>query len=127
MVLTHRQCPEEGPAETVLPLATPEVQPSTGAAGHLVHCHCSVCPVFVHLSVVLFIHKTGQVQAAMKSHVCRENHQGYLQVGSTELSAKTSGHRDTFFPQGVYMINTYILEVVSHYPLCKVPCAYMYI
>ncbi|MED6258449.1 hypothetical protein ATANTOWER_007611 [Ataeniobius toweri] len=36
-----------------------EVQPSTGAAGHLLHCHHSIRPVFIHLSVVWPQNRTG--------------------------------------------------------------------
>ncbi|MEQ2286153.1 hypothetical protein AMECASPLE_039291 [Ameca splendens] len=60
MVFTHRHCSKEGPAETVLPEATQEVKPSKGAAGHLQHCHHSICPVIIHLILVWLIHKTGQ-------------------------------------------------------------------
>ncbi|MEQ2302794.1 hypothetical protein AMECASPLE_010335 [Ameca splendens] len=76
MVLTQKECSEEAPNETLLLEATQEVQTSTGAAGHVLHCHNSVCPISVHLSVVWLIHKIGQVQTATNNQVCRENHQG---------------------------------------------------
>ncbi|MEQ2191118.1 hypothetical protein XENOCAPTIV_021289 [Xenoophorus captivus] len=75
MVLTHRHCSEEGPAETALPAATQEVQPSTGAAGYLLYYRYSACSVFVHHFVVWLIPKIGQVQTTMNNQVCREDHQ----------------------------------------------------
>lgn len=48
---THRS--EKGPAETVLTVATQEVQPTIGAAGYLLHSHYSVCPVLIHHCVAL--------------------------------------------------------------------------
>lgn len=45
MVLTYRVCRDEGPAEVVREL---RVQPATGAAVHLLHCHHPVCPVLVN-------------------------------------------------------------------------------
>ncbi|MEQ2233814.1 hypothetical protein ILYODFUR_025634 [Ilyodon furcidens] len=50
MVLTHGHCLEEVPAENVLRVASQAAQSATRAAGHLLHCHYSVCPVFVNRS-----------------------------------------------------------------------------
>lgn len=50
MILTYLFYPKEGPAETMLPVATLEVQPSAEAAGHLVYCHHTIWH-YVHPSV----------------------------------------------------------------------------
>lgn len=69
-------CLEEYLAGSELPLATQEVQPSTGAASRLLHWRYSLCYVFIHHWVVWLSYKTGQLSTAVNNQVCREDHQG---------------------------------------------------
>lgn len=39
MILTHTHCSEKGPAQTILTVATQEIQATIGAAGYLLHSH----------------------------------------------------------------------------------------
>ncbi|KAM9822490.1 uncharacterized protein ACBT44_007650 isoform 1-T1 [Syngnathus typhle] len=48
----HRLCPEEGPAEAVLPETAQEVQPAVRASEDLLHCHHPVCPLHRHHCLV---------------------------------------------------------------------------
>ncbi|KAI3374584.1 hypothetical protein L3Q82_021157 [Scortum barcoo] len=51
-----------------------EVQPASGAADPVLHCHHSVCPQHIHHCVVWISHQTGQEQTTTDSQDCRENH-----------------------------------------------------
>lgn len=51
----------EGPAESVLPLLTQVKRPSREVAGHILHSHYSLCPVFVHHCLAWLSDKTKQV------------------------------------------------------------------
>lgn len=57
MVLTHVDSWKKGQAAKALSEVTQEVQPTTEAAGHLLHYKYSLYPGFVHHRVVWLIHK----------------------------------------------------------------------
>nr|XP_049593479.1 uncharacterized protein LOC125979367 isoform X2 [Syngnathus scovelli]XP_049593488.1 uncharacterized protein LOC125979367 isoform X2 [Syngnathus scovelli] len=69
----HRLCPEEGPAEALLPETAQEVQPAAGAAEDLLHCHHPVCPLHRHHCLVWIGLQTRQAQTAMDNKDCRKD------------------------------------------------------
>ncbi|KAM9821514.1 histone-lysine N-methyltransferase EHMT1a isoform 9-T10 [Syngnathus typhle] len=69
----HRLCPEEGPAEAVLPETAQEVQPAARASEDLLHCHHPVCPLHLHHCLVWIGLQTKQAQTTTDNHDCRKD------------------------------------------------------
>lgn len=50
MVVQHKPYHQKGPAQDELPASAQEVQPASGAADAVLHCHHPVCSLFIHPS-----------------------------------------------------------------------------
>ncbi|XP_061127163.1 uncharacterized protein LOC133147084 isoform X3 [Syngnathus typhle] len=70
----HRLCPEEGPAEAVLPETAQEVQPAARASEDHLHCHHPVCPLHFHHCLVWIGLQTRQAQTVTDNQDCRKDH-----------------------------------------------------
>ncbi|KAM9833783.1 uncharacterized protein ACBT44_008218 isoform 1-T1 [Syngnathus typhle] len=69
----HRLCPEEGPAEALLPETAQEVQPAARASEDLRHCHHPVCPLHLHHCLVWIGLQTRQAQTTTDNQNCRKD------------------------------------------------------
>ncbi|KAM9821541.1 uncharacterized protein ACBT44_007086 isoform 1-T4 [Syngnathus typhle] len=70
----HIDCPEEGPAEAVLPETAQEVQPAASASEDLLHCLHPVCPLHLHHCLVWIGLQTRQAQTTTDNQNCKKDH-----------------------------------------------------